>query len=73
MDFIKIGNQIFSKGTIERVYMEKERNSKGLFCYFIYVLTCDEPIRTLKYETENQAECELDKIYKMLNTEIIKE
>lgn len=68
MNFIKIGNQIFSRRTIERVYIDKERNS-----YFIYVLTCDEPIRTTEHETKHQAECELDEIYKMLNTIIIKE
>ena len=68
MNFIKIGNHIFSRITIERVYIEKERDS-----YFIYVLTCDEPIRTVKYESEYSAECALDEIYKMLNTEIIKE
>lgn len=73
MNFIKIGNQIFSRRTIERVFIEKERNSKGLFSYFIYVLTCDEPIKTTEHETIYQAECALDEIYKMLNTEIIKE
>lgn len=68
MNFIKIGNHIFARRTIERVYIEKELDS-----YFIYVLTCDELIRTLEYETKYIAECELDGIYKMLNTETIKE
>lgn len=68
MNFIKIGNHIFSRRIIERVYIEKERNS-----YFIYVLTSDEPIRTVEYESEYQAECALNEIYRILNTEIIKE
>lgn len=68
MDFIKIGNYIFSRITIEQVYIKKERNS-----YFIYVLTRVESIRAVEYESEYQAECALDEIYKMLNTEIIKE
>lgn len=68
MNFIKIGNHIFSRRTIERVYIENERDS-----YFIYVVTCDGPIRTVEYESKYQAECELEAIYKILNTEIIKE
>lgn len=68
MDFIKIGNHIFARRTIERVYIEKEQDS-----YVIYVLTCDEPIRTVEYDSKYSAECALDEIYKILNTEIIKE
>lgn len=68
MNFIKIGNHIFARRTIERVYIENERGS-----YVIYVLTCDEPIRTVEYDSKYPAECALNEIYKMLNTEIIKE
>lgn len=68
MNFIKIGNHIFARRTIERVYIENERGS-----YVIYVLTCDESIRTVEYDSKYSAQCALDEIYKILNTEIIKE
>jgi hypothetical protein len=73
MDFIKIGNYIFAVNTIERIFIHEERNGDDAPSYVIYVTTHNKEIRTIECETKYQAECELDEIYKMLNTEIIKE